>query len=459
MKKLLALLIALTLTISLVACVGPCDPERNPDTPPIGPNPDDNRSENSGAMPEGSFEPDAALIDAVSDYLYLMTVAFDLGPISLSTKLDMLKEGARMLLVDVPADDCYFLAAYCADGHDMCDVGHSCTEQTWLAFTAADRIPEKYNGMDILAAFQVNRASTYLDVATDTAVDSPAGMFTLMDTAFEDGYNTAAPLTCSDIRVHFTTAEETALYYSQAHPLGRLRTANARLIDGEYYVLQPFYIYEDGGARVVRIDLREEYCDYYFHLRTLTDVFHTFYRELDENGNGTCYGLIKPRDIITVVNTPEYDSPYDDPTNETTLTADELDGLHIPQYLAPAGMSSFHYLDLAVVDGLVTCSHGVDNTLIGELTLVDNPSFEYGESTLSNITHPTYGQDYTEYLDHEAIYKVIRTAETCYAVRPTDNPDCTSDLPLYLFRIGDELFVFRAYDGEKIAIVYRITLD
>lgn len=447
MKKLLAILLVLLLSVLLVACVGPQnDLTPDPEDKPTGENGE------VGLKPGTSFAPDAALVDAARDYLYTLMMDYDLGPISISTKLDFAKWGARVLLTDVSPDDYYFLAAYCADGHDKYDVGHACTEQAWLGFTSADSIPEKYDGMDILAAFQVNRATTYRDIATDTAVDSPAGMFTLIDTAFVDGYNTTSPLTRSDVRVHFISDEQTSLYYTLRHPLSGVRSSDARLIDGEYYILQPFDLYVE-QKRVARVDLMDEYGDYYYHLCTLTDFFNTAYRELDELGNGMSYGLIKPADIFTVLNAPEYDSPYDDADIETTLTPADLDGLRMPAYLLPLTMSSFPFLDFSVTDGIIT----VDDVLVGELTLIDNPSFDYAEGTLQNITFPGYGDDYTEFIDHATIRKVIRTAEKCYVINPIDDPACTSDVPVYLFRMGDELFAFRTTDGQ-ITILYRVAL-
>ena len=156
------------------------------------------------------FEPASKLTLEIEEYMAEKYFDYDHLPFSLNHKIDKIRAGAQIYYLDFASSNTYFVAAYHTNGteHDANIVlgFDSCDEEyLWIGFSKADIIPEQYDNKEIVAAFQINKSSTCLDILGEETRDRFAEHFMQLNLSFIDGMNTSLGVQFNE---HFIFVDE-----------------------------------------------------------------------------------------------------------------------------------------------------------------------------------------------------------------------------------------------------------
>ena len=111
-----------------------------------------------------------ALVCTLVEYLRDLLYEYDLADTSTAIKIDEIKNGKQALHVGFDKSEYYFVCAYYNAEHDDESIVYCCaTDYTWVRFNDVNKISEKYDDLNFIAGFQINKASSVTDIITKDA--------------------------------------------------------------------------------------------------------------------------------------------------------------------------------------------------------------------------------------------------------------------------------------------------
>ena len=200
------------------------------------------------------FTPAVELTSEIEEYMFDRQVCYDLISLSLGAKIDRIRDGWQAFYLDFKASETYFVAAYHTNGTEHgVDIKHgfdSCDEEyLWVGFSAADIIPEYYEGKKIVSAFQINTASVCNNFITGEDAGYPAEHFQELGTEFVDGVNVANPIEYNARYILIREAGTATVYTSLHHYYFEQVTIECAEVDGKVYCDMLYYTIDENGER------------------------------------------------------------------------------------------------------------------------------------------------------------------------------------------------------------------
>ncbi len=284
MKKfILIVFLCLTLCVCIVAC--------------------DVKDENSdGSQTEetiSEFE-NNELISELVEYLKQIRIAYEPLESHMEIKIDRMKRGNQSLHVSFDPSSYYFVCGYFNFEHYEGD--YCCVEQyTWMKFDDEADIREYCNGKEFIVAFQINRASSVIDIESGDSVVPAMEHFQLYHPLeFENGYNTKGALVydASYVYINFYDSDKGVIYHSRSWMYHDYITFNTVKIDNEFYIATRMYTISSDGARN-DANLLSEFGIYYDALFEIMDTDN--YSAVDKYGRTAFYGLFDIEEFVGVI--------------------------------------------------------------------------------------------------------------------------------------------------------------
>lgn len=241
-----------------------------------------------------------ALVCSLIEYLQDLFVSHDMPGTSTATKIDEIKNGKQALHVAFNKSECYFVCAYYNYGHNDEAKDYCCvTDYTWVKFNDANEISEKYDDLNFVVGFQINKASLVTDIINKDAQVPSIEHFQEYAPDFNNGLNAndAIPFDVSYIYLNSTNYK--AVYHSTLAYDNMLKTFPCVFLNGQYYISVELYtVYPDGSRS--NNDLISDFGVYYDALVSIMDT--TSYSLIDEKERTMFYGIIGINDFSNCVN-------------------------------------------------------------------------------------------------------------------------------------------------------------
>ncbi len=245
---------------------------------------------------------DHALVSALTEHIDFLDAFIDHASPAYSIDLDSFQYRRQVFFVKFDKDNYYYACAYFNPTHqkaesypnDLCCV----EEYTWVRYDSPEQIPETYNGLGFVCAFQVNKTLFCEDIGTGGGAAEGIEHFKRYTTKFENGFNVdvGSRFEQSFLYINNFYAIESykTIYHSvesQEHPWCVYRCVER---NGQFYV--PIYLYtmQSDGTRVESSRLQKELGAFYDEVMRV--LIMDEYHERDDY-----YGLITVEDLERIV--------------------------------------------------------------------------------------------------------------------------------------------------------------
>ena len=248
------------------------------------------------------------LIMELMDYLRNYNVMYDKDEVTFADIIDRAKtEKVQTWHVKFDANQYYYACAYYNPTHEYPEYesrSFCCANeyQTWVRYDNPEQIAESYNGMQLVCAFQINKALFVRDIEPTRGLSDSMEHFKLYTPVFENGINIAAcePFDSSFIYLNDSNYE-TVYQTTDIHSYHLLWSAFPMIeLEEQFYLAYFLYDeYPDGTISEAKyLDL--EFGAYYDQVMRIiiTDKYH----KQDQSGRKTYYGLISVEDISSILN-------------------------------------------------------------------------------------------------------------------------------------------------------------
>ena len=232
-----------------------------------------------------------ALVCSLIEYLQSLFVSHDMPDTSTATKIEEIKNGKQALHVGFNKSEYYFVCAYYNTGHNDEANDYCCvTNYTWVKFNNANEISEKYDDLNFVVAFQINKASLVTDIITKDAIVPNIEHFQEYTPNFNNGLNTNGDITFDTSFIYLNSSDSKNVYHSTTACYNVLKTLPCICLNERYYITKELYtIYADGTRSDSNVI--SDFGKYYDTLVNIMDT--TSYSVTDEKGRTTFYGLIE----------------------------------------------------------------------------------------------------------------------------------------------------------------------
>ena len=236
---------------------------------------------------------------ALIAYLEDKFSSFDLPDDTLERKIDNIKNGYRALHVGFDSENTYFICAYCTDEHDEESLLNCCmNEYTWVEFSKADKISEKYGEKKLVAAFQFNKSCFVKDIISEDATVPYMEHFLDYTPDFNNGLNTSAALDFNDSFIYLDSSKPDKIYCSVSKYDYTLVCIPCVDINNISYVKVPLYSVSADGDRNDH-NISVNFGKYESGLAAVMQIGE--YSEIIKNGLVCHYGTIKIDDFANVI--------------------------------------------------------------------------------------------------------------------------------------------------------------
>lgn len=232
-------------------------------------------------------------------YLEDKFTSYDLPDDTLERKIDNIKNGYRALHVKFDSENAYFICAYCIDEHDEESLLNCCmNEYTWVEFSKADKISEKYGDKKLVAAFQFNKSCFVKDIISEDATVPYIEHFLKYTPKFYNGLNTSLPIEFNDSFIYLDGSKSDKIYYSVSKYNYTLICIPCVDLDKVSYVKVPLYSVSADGDRN-DYNISGNFGKYESDLAAVMQIGE--YSEIIKNGLVCHYGTIKIDDFANVI--------------------------------------------------------------------------------------------------------------------------------------------------------------
>ena len=240
-----------------------------------------------------------ALVCSLIEYLQDLFVDHDMPDTSTAIKIDEIKNGKQALHVAFNKSECYFVCAYYNYGHkdeakDYCCV----TYYTWVRFNDVNKISEKYDDLNFIAGFQINKASSVTDIITKDAKAPSMEHFQEYKPNFNNGLNAGGAIPFDISFIYLNSTDDKVIYYSTSAYYNSLKTMRCVFLNERYYVAIENYIIRPDGTRSGN-NLISDFGAYYDALTRVMDT--DSYHVTTERGSTIFYGLIEIGDFAKCI--------------------------------------------------------------------------------------------------------------------------------------------------------------
>ncbi len=235
--------------------------------------------------------------------------------LSYADKINLIKnERVRPIHVMVDPDNYYFVCGY-YNSNNILEKAHYgyAREYTWVAFNSLVDIKQYYNGLELICAFQVNKALACYDFISGEKSEINVEVCQRYTPVFYQGLNYEPAIECKRnfnfIYLHSPSQksanDENTVYFAPiSPPISDPRMLTCVFLDGIAYVTYPLESINNYYDEIPQDDIEAlakvyfgEYYDY------LMDVMITDkYGVGKESGYITLYGLFRFEDIRKLIN-------------------------------------------------------------------------------------------------------------------------------------------------------------
>ena len=271
-------------------------PEDNQENPPTG---------------EGELDKSSDLIVTLVTYLEQYGAQYYLDPVSLTSKINGIKNGAQPLHTVFDPNNYYFVCGYYNVTHEYNEDLYCCaSEYTWIEYGDETEIQEYYNGMKWAVVFQINSALIVSDILSNT-VDIPnIEHFQIYNPTFENGINIASPFVFDETFIYLNNFiycypifdfTGNTIYHCDTIFYHSLITLPCVCFDGEYYLSFYLTTLKSGESLSIEEILSQEgvvsrFGDYYDAIVGVIDVEK--YRVTTISGITDYYGVVSIEDFV-----------------------------------------------------------------------------------------------------------------------------------------------------------------
>lgn len=232
---------------------------------------------------------DDALVRKLVEYLGYYSSEFDLTTYSISEKIDQIRDGTQALRVRFDGAEAYFVCAYY--GGPETDNYDSAADYTWVKYESANEIGEKYKDMELVIAFQVDKAAFVTDIVNGDAAAPGMELFREYAPEFKDGLNTNAAVEYCDSFIYLNSSDDKIVYHSRSFYDDCLNTIPFSLIDDQYYIVSALYAIMPNGDRLEYDDFTGQFGEYSDAFASIMDA--DGYTSTYPNGAARHSGLIE----------------------------------------------------------------------------------------------------------------------------------------------------------------------
>ena len=246
-----------------------------------------------------SFQPSSSLIINLQEYLEWQNKEFEPPDTRLERKIqDIVVYGCKPVMVRFDPDHFYYVCAYFGELHCSEKEVYCCNrDYTWVGFYNKESITEAYNGMELVAAFQINvagRGDSILDDFDEPCFES----IDLYYPTFVEGKNTADSMYFDACYLYACVSDQETIYVFSGY-LTFFDVISCVEFEDKTYI--SFYIGWVENADEERIEevLRVELGEYYDSLRVITETDK--YTEVNHWGRTERYALIDLEDFAAFI--------------------------------------------------------------------------------------------------------------------------------------------------------------
>lgn len=241
-----------------------------------------------------------ALVCALVEYLQNLFKDYDMPDTSTATKIDEIKNGKQALHVGFNKSEYYFVCAYYSAGHNDEAKDYCCvTDYTWVKFNDADEISEKYDDLNFVVGFQINKASSVTDIIKKNAQVPGIEHFQEYVPIFNNGLNSNDAISFDAGYIYLNSTNDITVYHSTSSYDNVLKTLPCVFLNEQYYIAVELYtVYPDDSRS--NNDLISDFGAYYDALVDIMDT--TSYHLIDKNERTIFYGIIEINDFSDYVN-------------------------------------------------------------------------------------------------------------------------------------------------------------
>lgn len=249
---------------------------------------------------EGKLDKSSKIVCSLIEYLQSLFADYDLPATSTAMKINEIKNGKQALHVRFNESECYFVCAYYNTVHNNEAIDYCCaTNYTWVKFNNANEITAKYDDLNFVVGFQINKASFVTDIVTKDATVPAFEHFQEYAANFNNGLNINDATEFDANFIYLNSTDDETVYHSLSVYYNTLVIIPCVSLVGKSYVVKALYtIYPDGTRydnNVVR-----DFDEYYDILAAVMDT--GCYSKTDDKGRSVFYGLIEIDDFANCIN-------------------------------------------------------------------------------------------------------------------------------------------------------------
>lgn len=256
--------------------------------------------DNNASIVKGDLDKSNKLVCTLIEYLQSLFCDYELPNTSTAIKIDEIKSGKQALHVAFNKSECYFVCAYYNDGHNDEAKDYCCvTDYTWVKFNDANEISEKYNDLNFIVGFQINKASLVRDIKTKGAKVPSIEHFQEYVPNFNDGINTNDAIEFDTNFIYLNSTVDETVYHSLSAYYNGLIIIPCVSFNEKCYVVKELYTIYPDGTRYDK-NLVQDFGEYYDALVAVMDT--ESYSKIDDKERTIFYGLIEIKDFANCIN-------------------------------------------------------------------------------------------------------------------------------------------------------------
>ena len=173
--------------------------------------------------------------------------------------------GNRVTHVQFDPSKYYYVCGYYNCSHADENKWYNCAgKYTWLIVNSETDIPEYYNGLKFIAAFQINKTASAIDIATGETVSTEIEHYLEYSPKFVNGKNVAEKRYFDGTYICFTDPEDKYMFDCSEDYFHFTYTLSCIELDGKWYICikNDDLEVEFGKYYDVLIEIAEEYDNY-----------------------------------------------------------------------------------------------------------------------------------------------------------------------------------------------------
>ena len=173
--------------------------------------------------------------------------------------------GNQVTHVRFDSSDYYYVCGYYTDDHQAEAQFYCCSKKyTWIIVENESEIPESYNNLKFIVAFQINKTASAIDIATGETVSTEIEHYLEYSPKFVNGKNVAEKRYFDGTYICFTDPEDKYMFDCSEDYFHFTYTLSCIELDGKWYICikNDDLEVEFGQYYDALIEIAEEYDNY-----------------------------------------------------------------------------------------------------------------------------------------------------------------------------------------------------